>query len=84
MYEWLRKEKGGEAEERRQEKGKDKKKRKEDNWIEELLWVPTSFFLIYINNWPLETQVYRYSFKDNYGREKELQKFIKQAYETQK
>ena len=39
---------------------------------------------MHINNWPLETQVYRYSFKDNYGREKELQKFIKQAYETQK
>lgn len=81
MNDWERKKEGRL---KKGDKGKDKKKRKEDNWIEELLWVPTSFFLIYINNWPLETQVYRYSFKDNYGREKELQKFIKQAYETQK
>ena len=43
MYEWLRKEKGGKAEERRQEKGKEKNK-KEDNWIEGTALSPYKFF----------------------------------------
>ena len=42
------------------------------DWATELNWT----------NWPLETQTYRYTFKENYSREKGLQKFITQAYET--
>lgn len=71
---------------RRKATRKGEKGKKEDNGIEETALSPYSCFcfLMYITNWPLETQTYHYTFKENDSRKKGLQKFTTQAYETQK
>ena len=84
MNDWETKKKRREGKRKATRKGG--KETRKITELRKLLWVPTSCFcfLMYIANWPLETQTYHYTFKENYSREKGLQKFLTQAYETQK